>query len=270
MTNATISNSYRKHTALAQLHRWYQIYEEPASSLANQLDILDPGVRLKSGLGEGVGHEAFKTRIAAIPRAWKNAHFVNTTVIDIHADGSIDMTAQLTYLNVGIMPGGAVRTAALSYATKLIPTENILPRFTDIAITQLSEGEAPTFKEAYSENRIKSLLHYWLALIENPARDAAAFAEIFADGFSFNAMGKSIVSLDDLLSWILGTGTSFANSAHEIANFSVREIGPQQYDVLADINFLNVPASKMQLRFQAINNPAERFARILKGEIGLS
>jgi hypothetical protein len=270
MTSATNSNSYRKHAALAQLHRWYQIYEEPASSLANQLDILDPGVRLKSGLGEGVGHEAFKTRIAAIPRAWKNAHFVNATVIDIHGDGTINMTAELTYLNVGIKPDGAVRTAALSYATKLIPTENILPRFTDITITQLSEGEAPTFKEAYSENRIKSLLHYWLALIENPARDAAAFAEIFADGFSFNAMGRSIASPDEFRGWILGAGASFATSAHEVASFSVREFGPQQYEVSADINFLNVPASKMQLRFQALNNPAERFARILRGEIGPS
>jgi hypothetical protein len=270
MTSATISNSYRKHAALAQLHRWYQIYEEPASSLANQLDILDPGVRLKSGLGEGVGHEAYTKRIAAIPRTWKNAHFVNATVIDIHADGSIDMTVQLTYLNVGIKPDGAVRTAALSYATKLISTDNMLPRFTDITIAQLSEGEVPIFKEAYSENRMKSLLHYWLALIGNPARDADDFAEIFADGFSLNAMGKSIASLDDFLGWILGAGTSFANSAHEIARFSVREIGPQRYEVLADINFHNVPTNKMQLRFQAINNPAERFARILKGEIGSS
>jgi hypothetical protein len=47
----------------------------------------------------------------------------------------------------------------------------VLPRFTTISITQLSEGETAVFNEAYGQNRLKSLLHYWLALIENPARE---------------------------------------------------------------------------------------------------
>jgi hypothetical protein len=68
LNESDIGSSYRKHAALAQFHRWYQYYELPTSSLANQLDILDANIQLKSGVGEGAGHEAYKARVAAIPK----------------------------------------------------------------------------------------------------------------------------------------------------------------------------------------------------------
>jgi hypothetical protein len=255
------------------LHRWYQYYELLTSSLANQLDILDAKIHLKSGMGEGTGHEAYKARVAAIPKDWKNEHFVNDVDIDVHAGGSIDMTAKVTYLNVGIKPNGAVRTARLTYAAKLRPAETVLPRFTAIAITQLSEGETATFDEAYGQNRMKSLLHYWLALIESPVRDAAPFAEILTADFSLDLGGDKVKSFDDFRKWLANLDASHMGSGQKITGFSHREIGANRYEVTADLNRFGaaqdrpMSAKMTRYRFQIIDNPTERFARIARLDV---
>jgi hypothetical protein len=273
LNESGIGNSYRKHAAFAQLHRWYQYYELPTSSLANQLDILDVNIRLKSGIGEGTGHEAYKARVAAIPKDWKNAHFVKDVNIDVHADGSIDMTAQVTYLNVGIKPSGAVRTAELTYEAKLNPTDTLLPRFTAIAITQLSDGETAAFSEAYNQNRLKSLLHYLLALIENPARDAAPFAEILADDFSLDFGDGRITSLDELRVWLASSESLAKKNSHEIVSFSVHEMSSGRYEAKADLKVFGVApkcqasVTDMRYRFQVSDNPAERFAKLIRCDV---
>ena len=83
MTQQDVRDGYKKHAALTQLHRWYQFYENNEIPIENQLDILDKNVKIKSALGEGVGHDVYKERVAQIPKTWKNAHSVNTTNIEI-------------------------------------------------------------------------------------------------------------------------------------------------------------------------------------------
>jgi hypothetical protein len=268
-----IGSSYRKHAAHAQLHRWYQCYELPTSSLVNQLDILDANIRLKSGIGEGTGHEAYKARVAAIPKEWKNAHFVKGVDIDVHAGGSIDMTAQVTYLNVGIKPNGSVRTAELSYVAKLKATETVLPRFTAIAIAQLSEGETATFKEAYGQNRMKRMSHYWLALIENPVRDAVPSAEILGDEFLLDLGGDKIRSRDELHAWFATSESSATKNAYEIVSFSVRETGLNRYEVTANLRVFSLEPNgqpspiDVRYRFQVNDNPTARFAKIARCDV---
>jgi hypothetical protein len=181
--NLDVKQGYVKHAAMAQLHRWCQIYENPETTITNQLDILAQDIKLKSGLGEGVGHEVYVQRIDQLPKTWKNAHFVRGSRITLGADGLISLDASLTYLNQGMKPDRSVRTAELTYTTALRPTDTVLPQFSQIEITQLSEGTATAFKEAYAENRVLSLMHYWLALIEDPMRRLEPFRELLAGDF---------------------------------------------------------------------------------------
>jgi hypothetical protein len=44
---AEIRQSYLKHAAIAQLHRWYQGYENRTCPLENQLDILKEDIKKK-------------------------------------------------------------------------------------------------------------------------------------------------------------------------------------------------------------------------------
>jgi hypothetical protein len=230
---------------MAQIHRWYQIYENPQTTIENQLDILSSGIKLKSGVGEGVGHEAYKQRIAQLPTTWKNAHFVHATDVKIDADGTIALDVRLTYLNQAIKPDG-----------------------TAVEIIQLSEGSAPAFKEAYAENRLKSLVHYWLALIEDPARRPELFQELLADGFELQLAGSEITDKAAFESWLRGWGSAPAAGTHRISGFSFEPAGADSYRLQMALS-QHRPSpngqeevTKTRHVWMVIDNPKERFARI--------
>jgi hypothetical protein len=268
MTADTIKQGYIKHAAMAQLHRWYQIYENYDTTLANQLDILASDIKLKSGLGEGVGHEAYSQRINQLPKTWKNAHLVNGSNFKLAADGTIDLDITLTYLNQRMKPDGSVRSAELTYTTKLKPTANVLPQFSQIEIKQLSEGVAPAFKDAYPENRVLSLMRYWLALIEDPNRNLDPFKEILADGFELQFSSGKINDFQAFEKWFCGPASAVAASTHVIDNFSYELIDKDTWRVQADFARQGLlPDGKKMItksrhRWTVIDNPQERFARI--------
>jgi hypothetical protein len=268
MTPTEIQQSYVKHAVMAQIHRWYQIYENPQTSIDNQIDILAPDIKLKSGLGEGVGHEAYRQRIAQLPTTWKNAHFIREAEVTINADGTIALDVGLTYLNQGMRPDGSVRSAELRYDARLQPTDALLPRFTAIEIKQLSEGTAPAFEEAYPQNRVKSLLHYWLALIEDPARRVEPFKELLADGFELQFSSGTITDMAAFEAWLRGPGSAVTASTHAISGFSVEPAGADTYRMQVDLTWLGLlpdgkqVAAKTHHAWTAVDNLKERFARI--------
>ncbi len=268
LTPVEVRQSYIKHGALAQLRRWYQIYENSETTIENQLDILSPGIKLKSGLGEGTGHEAYKQRIAQLPKTWKNAHSITGTNITVGADGAIKLDVALTYLNQGMKPDGAVRAADLTYTTEMQATATVLPVFTSIEIKQLSESTAPAFKDVYPDNRMMSLIHYWLALIEDPKRNLEPFKEIFADGYELQFSSGKISDFKAFETWFRGPASAVAASSHRISNFSTQATGPNTYALNVDFDWQGIlPDGKAMLArtrqmWTVVDNPKERFARI--------
>jgi hypothetical protein len=266
--NVDVRQGYVKHAAMAQLHRWYQIYENPETLIANQLDFLARDIKLKSGLGEGVGHEAYVQRIDQLPKAWKNAHFVRSSVIKIGADGVIGLEASLTYLNQGMKPDGSVRTAELAYTTTLRPTDTVLPEFSQIEITQLSEGTVPEFRPAYPANRVLSLMHYWLALIEDPKRRLEPFREVLADGFELQFSNGPITDFRAFEQWFRGPASAVVASTHVIDNFSCERVDRNTYRVQVDLAWQGIipndqaMVGKARHRWTVVDDPKERFARI--------
>jgi hypothetical protein len=51
LTPDQIKQGYIEHAVIAQLHRWYQPYENNDLPIDNSLDILTEDVKIKSGLG---------------------------------------------------------------------------------------------------------------------------------------------------------------------------------------------------------------------------
>jgi hypothetical protein len=276
MNENAIRQGFIKHAAMAQLHRWYIGYEEPRYGIANQLDILDADIRVKSGLGEAHGHEAYAARIRQLPTTWRNAHVVRSAQIDIAADGAIALTADITYLNKGLLPDGAVRTADLTYTTKLErQSGSVLPKFTDISIAQNSEGAVPEFTSAYAENRMLSLVHYWLALIEDPARDPEPVREILADGFALNFSSGRITDFDGFKAWLAGPGSAVAASTHAMSNFSCADRGGGALTLAVDFDWEGLLPdgtlmdAKSRHSWSVTDNPGERFARIRTMDVTL-
>ena len=269
MTDDEVKQGYKAHAALAQLHRWYQFYEHSDSPLENQLDILAKDVELSSALGEGKGHDDYKERVTQLPTAWKNAHFVKDASVTTAQDGTQTLTATITYLNQGMLPDNAVRSADLNYTTTLSPRdETVLPLFTKIAITPDSEGSTDAFEDAYPENRLRSVMHYWLALIEDPARNPAPAQEILAEDFSLNFSSGKITDFEGFKSWLAGPASQVAASTHMPSNISYEVLDEALYQLKVDFDWEGIlpngqgMTAKTRHVWTVTDDPSERFARI--------
>jgi hypothetical protein len=270
-----IEDGYIYHASMAQLHRWYIGYESPAYGIANQLDILDEDIIVKSGLGEARGHVAYAERVQKLPASWQNAHHVKSAEFMRAGDGVIKLHVNITYLNKGLLKNGVVRTAELIYAAELRPTEAALPKFARIDITQESEGTAPAFTSAYAENRLLSLVHYWLALIEDPARNPEPVLEILADGFVLNFSSGAISSFDGFKRWLAGPGSQVKASTHAISNFTHETVSDDTYKLTVDFDWEGILPNDDRLvsvtrhRWTVLDNSTQRFARIRQMDVEL-
>lgn len=273
MVEETIRNSFKVHATLAQLHRWFLYYEEPAYGLDNQLDILAEDVTVASTLGIAKGHQDYAARVAQLPTSWRNAHDVKSTSVGLNEDGSIDLAVTITYTNVGMSQDGAIVEADLSYNTRLVQGETLLPKFASIEISRNSAGTAEEFTDAYGANRMRSLAHYWLALIEDPDRKPDPLREILAPEFSLNFPSGAITDFEAFKSWLAGPASSVAASTHDIVAFSHTTLGDNQYEVTMDLDWNGILPNGGQLTaktrhvWRVIDDPSARFARIQAIEV---
>lgn len=268
MTDEEIRNGFREHAAMAQYHRWYQFYERSDGGIANALDILTQDVTITSGLGTANGHAEYEARVTQLPDTWNNAHHVKSAEISHGDDGAMTLTAQITYQNQGMLPDGAIRQADLTYTVALVPGETVLPLLSNVLIEQNSEPKSGKYVDAYAENRVRSLVHYWLALIEDPSRNAEPVREILADDFALNFSSGAITDFDGFAAWLAGPGSQVAASTHEISNFSVTETAPNTYAMTVDFDWSGILPDQSVLvamtrhHWTVANDPTERFARI--------
>lgn len=268
MTPTQIKNGYLEHGALAQYRRWYQVYERAEGGIENALDILAEDVVVTSGLGTAKGLEKYAQRVSQLPQSWQNAHQVRDVQVSINEDGSMALTADITYLNAGLLEDGGIRTADLTYTMALAPTESVLPKFTEITISQNSDGTADKFVDAYAENRLRSLVHYWLALIEDPSRNPEPVREILADGFALNFSSGAITDFAGFEAWLAGPGSQVAASTHVISEFSVMENADGTYGMTVDFDWAGIlpdgkeMVAKTRHTWTVTNDVTERFARI--------
>ena len=273
ITTEEIKNGYKKHAALTQFHRWFLLYENPEYGIENQLDILTKDISLSSGLGEAEGHAAYRQRVEQLPNSWKNAHTVDSTQITVGEDGTVILLGKVTYLNQGLLENDDVRMAELSYTTELISSDTALPQFRSIAIAQESEGTVEKFVPAYAQNRVLSLVHYWLTLIEDPSRNAEPVREILADNFSLNFSSGAITDFGGFEAWLAGPGSAVSASTHRIDHFEVLETATNemQAKMTFDWNGILPDGTEMTAKthhtWQVVDSPSERFARIKRIDV---
>lgn len=166
------------------------------------------------------------------------------------------------------IPDNAVRQADLTYTVEFAPGEAGLPLLSNVLIEQNGEPEAGEFVDAYAENRMRSLVHYWLALIEDPSRNAEPVREILADDMSLNFSSGTITDFEGFEAWLAGPGSQVAASTHAISNFSAEETGENTYAVTVDFDWSgilpddSVMVAKTRHNWTVMNDPTERFARI--------
>lgn len=271
-TETDIRLSYHEQGARAQLHRWYQYYENPAVGLNNQLDVLSEDVRVQSANGTADSRDAYAVAVRQLPASWQNAHDLRTSDITVNDDGTLGLTAEITYTNIGILPDGAPRASSVSYAATLRQTDTALPVFTDIEITTGEQVATDGFVDFYVENRLLSLIHYWMALVEHPDREAEPFREILAPELDilFSQEGETITDFDRLAAWVAGPASSVSASKHHVHNFSYEDLGENRYVLTVDLDWNGIRPDDVQMTaktrhtWTVSDTPSECFARIEK------
>ncbi len=268
MTEDDIRNGFREHAAMAQFHRWFQVYERPGGGIENAVDILSDDVTVTSGLGTANGHDDYAARVSQLPETWLNSHRVGDVEFTHGTEGEMTLNAAVNYQNEGMLPDGQMRAAGLSYAVTFQPGTAVLPKLSEVKITQNSEAIGGTYSDAYAENRMLSLVHYWLALIEDPARDPAPVQEILADEFSLNFSSGAITDFAGFKAWLAGPGSQVAASTHVISNFSATDLGDETYGLSVDFDWFGITpdgtelVAKTRHAWTAQNDVTARFAQI--------
>jgi hypothetical protein len=256
------------HAALAQYHRWYQVYEAPFTDtrIANQKDILSDDVEIVSQAGTSKGKSGLEDRLKAYT-GWQNAHHVQNTAVVLLADGQLQLEADIVYQN--IRPDDSQFSYTLHYSTRLQPRPDDLPVFTRLELKPTGEIKDFKFEAAYAENRCKSFMHYWLYLLESPQPKASKFRELLADEFALQpGDGETITDLSAFEPWLAAMPERMSASTHACKNFRATDEGNGvlKFSVDLDVKTISPAGESMagQTHYECVlvNDVDERFARV--------
>jgi len=180
------------HAALAQYHRWYQIYERDFNEqrIQNQLSILSDNVLIESQAGVTSGKDNYRTRLDAF-RGWRNAHNIRQTAVQVEPEGVLRLTAKILYQNVRSGNDGKEVSDAynIDYQMFLKAAEETgkLPLITHVKLQPEGKVEpVPPFDDAYAMNRAKSLMYYWLFLIGTKSLTSQILEALIGTNFCAN------------------------------------------------------------------------------------
>ncbi len=224
VSEAQLRESYRKHATLAQLNRMWQYQERPESGLDNLLDMMAPDVIVRSPHLDVQGHDAMRAALAKIPMNWKAAHVLKSWKIAVD-DGRTELRAKLDYLTSGAMAS----KAQASYFASFGATDTLLPRLARIDVEQGEGQPGATFVDMFAEHRILSTVHYFLALVENPAREAEPFFELLGEEFRLDYTFDPIATPNAFREWVAGPLSSVIASEHDIHSVACRDGGDGTY-----------------------------------------
>ena len=254
------------HLALAQYHRWYQVYEVPftINTIANQKDILSDDVEIISQNGTTKGKDGLEERLKVFT-GWKNAHHVQNTEVKLLSKGDISLEANILYQN--IRPDNSKYSYKLHYSTILEQRENDLPIFKMLNLQPTGIIEDFVFEEAYTENRVKSFLHYWLYLLESPNLDK--FKELLDENFVLHlSNSETILNLDNFGNWISSTSAKFKSYTYQYKNLELLKNTDNTIKVKFDTELKVVTVENLKMitethqEWVLTNDTEKRFAKM--------
>ena len=261
------------HLVLAQYHRWYQVYELPCTknTIANQKDILSDDVVIISQNETTKGKEGLESRLSLFT-GWKNAHHVQKTEIKLLNDGNISLEADILYQN--IRPDNSKYSYTLHYSTILKQRVNDLPIFVMINLQPTAVVADFVYEEAYTENRIKSFMHYWLYLLECP--NIEKFKELLNPDFELQlSTGEKIFDLQHFENSINSISSKLKFNTHIFKNIKIESNKDKTIIVSLDLDWKGINQNNEKMIAEThhywvlTNNTEERFARMKQMKVSI-
>jgi len=255
-----IRQGYRAHAALAQFYRWFLYFDSASMAPEDHLDILTPKARFLTGRGAGEGRLDYGAQAKNVPAQWQNAHFIRSVVLSFLENDRVKIDADVVFVNHGAVGSNLVHSARLevkanmdgpdglitgleegaSDEQQLAHAVSILPKMSLLEINRRQSGITPKWRGSYEENRLKSLLHYWLYAVENPNREAHTFHPILSEAFRLNFPSGSVTSNAELGKWLAGPASAATSIHYEILDLSYEILGPGQYELDVELDWYGI------------------------------
>lgn len=254
-STATTDDAYFKdandrHGALAQLHRWWLIFE--AENPEVHFDIFADDFVIDSANGAIQGLDAFKRRFLDF-KGWQNAHHLKIVNIRTKSPNDIEMSVDLD--NQNINPSGQKAVNSVHYDMLLERRPGQLPRFKMIKPQIRGTLADTTFVSAYAENRIASFVHYWLYLIETGQGDASAFRELLSENFTLDfGQEEAIKEWSGFAAWFQSIPGWLRHSAHFLSQNLRRENSPNAYTTELSFDWQGVSVDGHPMIAKSVHN----------------
>jgi len=260
------------HLAKTQYYRWYQLYERPmnASRIANQMEMFTDGIIIESSAGTMTGKESYPERLQ-VYEGWKNAHHVQNVSVITDENGHSKIVADIKYQN--IQPNGKTASYTIDYTMDLEGNSGQLPKLSKVSIKPTGESQ-DAFTDAYPNNRVHSLMYFWLANMEQLDGNVKPFEELLTADFELNfSTSSKMKSIKELESWLNETPMQLMQSSHYPENLKIKIVNDTTYEVTVAFDWYGIAKNgqkmkaKTQHNWMVIDNPNERFARIKKADV---
>jgi hypothetical protein len=154
-----------------------------------------------------------------------SAYFLKAADIQLRNGAAIAIDAQIECLNADA--GDITRCTARCHAA-FQPTTAVLPKIAEIRVAADARQHCDRFRPACDENRIRSLIHYFIALVEHPRHDPQPFRELLADPFSLNLVEPPIDSFAALSAWVAGPLSSVVAMKHVVGDLTLQRLGEHE------------------------------------------
>ncbi len=262
----------QSHLAKAQYYRWYQLYERPMNEarIANQMDLFMDTIVIESAAGTMKGKENYPERLT-VYKGWKNAHHVQNVAVTTHENGKTQIIADIKYQN--IKPDGKKASYTIDYVMEVENNLKALPKLSKVSIKTKGETQ-DSFKDAYPNNRVNSLMYYWIANMEQLDGNVKPFEELLTKEFELNfSTSSQIKTLSELEIWLNETPKQLIQSSHYPENLIIKVIDENTFEVSVAFDWYAIAKNgqkmkaKTQHKWIVIDNPNERFARIKKADV---
>lgn len=244
-----LHESFRKQAVRAQIYRLLSFATASACDRWHLLDMLAPGVPI--GL-----QDVSRLRVAG-----PNAE-ISALAVSAAASAATQFQAELH------SPSARDGSSSAALSGSFAPGTELLPRLVELNIAEGAPCDREDRAPPTAAPRIRSLVHYFFALVENPARDSEPFSEILSPSFSLHFLEDPIIDLEAVRAWVAGRLSSAVASEHDILSILWRDLGKGR--LAADVKMKSQALladgsgviSRNRQRWTIVDDPGERFARI--------
>lgn len=195
------STEHESYQVLTQYYRWFLTFEreQTKARIDNHMSLLTDSVLVVTRNGPLKG-KAGVLGFMNYVSSWKNAHHIQSTNVRDNADGTLSLEADIVYQN--ILPDGSKNAYNLHYSTQLKRRQGELPQFTNLTLTPVSVINTPLFEDAYTENRCRALVYYWMYLADTMNDNSKTIGEIIDPNIQVTTGNKKIIGRDAYISWL--------------------------------------------------------------------